>query len=149
MLKMWATRTIENPAAVRMAAMTPGTVQGTMQVPFPTVGRETYLSKIKGAGIFKRAEDAPVERVPLKELNGIQQTVNSERLAGYVENPKVKAGTRAPGHGGLIDKPVVVRVGGKLYIHDGHHRAAAAKIRGDIDISSRVVDLDADPGFQK
>lgn len=142
-LKTWAGQMSKDPVAAKMKALVPGTSEGTAKVPFPIVGRETYLSKIKGSGIFKRAEDAPKVRVPLDKLTGIQQTVNTERLSKYVDDPKsVKSGTRAPGHGGLIDLPVVVKKDNKLFIHDGHHRLTAAKLRGEPDARVRFVNLD-------
>jgi hypothetical protein len=133
----------EDPARARMTVMAPGESEGTLAVPFPTTTREAYLGQVRGAGIFKRAEQAPLVRVPLSSLMGIQRSVNVERLAKYVDDPTaVKPGTRGAHHGGLVDVPVVVRKGGKLYIHDGHHRLSAARVRGEKDARVRLVDLD-------
>jgi hypothetical protein len=52
-------------------------------------------------------------------------------------------GTRAPGHGALIDLPIIVKMGGELFVHDGHHRLSAAHLRGEATARVRLVDLDA------
>lgn len=121
----------------------PGDRPGTLRHPFRVIDRGEYLGMIKGAGIFKRAEDAPIEDVPLAKLHGVQKTVNAQRLDEHVSNPGlVPKGTRGAGHGGLTDLPTVVRVNGVDAIHDGHTRASAAFLRGQKSIKARVVDLD-------
>jgi hypothetical protein len=84
---------------------------------------------------------APVERVLLKGLvsNG-QESVRTDQVAHYISN-KGDKGTR---HGkASTDHPIVVRVGGKEVVFDGHHRVTAAMLRGEKDIRARHVDLDA------
>ena len=124
----------------------PATGEGALRHPFATVPREKYLSMIKPFGsIAKRTHDAPIALVNLHELTGIQESINAERLNQHASNPKlVPEGTRAAGHGGLVDRAVVVRHGGKLYIHDGHHRLTAAVLRGATTAKVRFVDLDGE-----
>jgi hypothetical protein len=123
--------------------MEPSGTAGAVRVPFPVASRSSYLSKIKGKGIFEKAEKTTPTDVPLDQLHAIQRTVNVEQLTNYANDPgRVKPGTRAPGHGGLIDKPVVVKVDGKMHIHDGHHRLAAQMMKGATHAKARVIDLD-------
>lgn len=112
-------------------------------VPFPYADKTAYKSQHTNREINRAIENAPVERVPLNELHAIQHSVKADRVAQYIAHPDaVPAGTRDPKHGGLIDKPIVVVSGGVLYLHDGHHRATAAKLRGEQTIEARVADLD-------
>ena len=144
-LKEFASAMKESPLMTKMRLLTPGTTPGSLQHPFPVKLREDYLEMIKGKGIFKRAENTPVTKVPLSSLTAIQRNVNMERLAQHLEDPRlVEEGTRAPGHGGLVDHILVVRTGGKNFIHDGHHRLAACFLRGQKEAPARVVNLDAE-----
>lgn len=129
----------------RGVAQLPPVRAGAFQVPLEGTDRAAYLKAIKGAGVYKRAETAPVEHVPIKDLRAIQRSVNEERVHQYVKDPKTTpTGKRAPGHGGLVDLPLVVRVNGEMCLHDGHHRVTAAKLRGKTHVRARVVDLDKD-----
>ena len=143
-LKTWASAHATDPVGTRLKLLTPSLTPGTVQHPFPVESRESYLASIKGAGVFKRAESAPVVRVPLKGLIGVQSTINMERVMQHASDPsKVAPGTRGAHHG-LVDHVVLVKKNGKLFIHDGHHRATAAALRGQMDIKARLVDLDAE-----
>jgi hypothetical protein len=142
-LKEWASARKESPLETKIRAMPPGERPGSVLHPFPVAVRAEYLAKIRGKGIFKRAEGVEPQKVSLAGLTAIQKSVNVEKLAQHVENPNlVGKGTRAPGHGGVVDHPVVVKVGGKSYVHDGHHRCCAAHVRGQGSVLARVVDLD-------
>lgn len=141
-LRAWA-EARSTPEAVRTAGLEPGARPGTVAVPFPQVLHEDYKAIVRGKGIPKRVEKAPTERVPLAQLTAIQKTVNVERLENHLADPHLIArGARKIGSGMKTDRPVVVRAGGKAYLHDGHHRATAAMLRGETDIKARVVDLD-------
>jgi hypothetical protein len=145
-LTEWAKRnagSYDERLATKVAMLPPGGSPGTVRHPFKVIPREEYLAKVRGKGIYRLAEKAPIVDVSLGELNGIQRTINTERLMAHLKNPGMIAkGQRAPGHGGLIDKPLIVKVGGQLCIHDGHHRCSAAKLQGDSTIRARYVDLD-------
>lgn len=135
-----------NPAERATRMLRPGDSRGTSKVPFPVADREAYLAMTKEAGsIAKRTHGAPIALVNLRDLHAIQHTVNDERLMQHAESPDLVApGTRGSGHGGLIDRPVVVRKDGVLYIHDGHHRLTAATLRGQETAKVRLVDLDGE-----
>ena len=133
-------------AEVKALALEDGAYEGTAKQPFPMAERAVYLAAIRGKGVADRTHTAPVGRIRLDALKGIQLTVNRERLAQHMRDPElVPAGQRAPGHGMRVDLPVVVRVGGHYCIHDGHHRLSAARLRGETSARVRFIDLDADP----
>lgn len=143
-LRAWAAHTVNAPPPDPTLRLNAGDKPGVVRHPFRLADREAYLRQVRGSGVFKRAEDAQIQEVALAELWGLQRHVNVERLQAHYDNPTlIPAGTRAAGHGGLVDVPTVVRVGGKLYAHDGHHRATAAHLRGQPSIRARIVDLDA------
>lgn len=138
-----ASETAEKRASWRLKSLLKGERDGTVRHPFPVTNREDYIAQIKGRGIPKRVDEAPIKSVPLSELHGIQKTVNVERLSQHLEDENlVPEGQRSPHAGMLVDLPVVVKLGGKDYLHDGHHRATAAWVRGERAIGARVVDLD-------
>jgi hypothetical protein len=147
-LKRWAV-TFADPeerASARMKALPPGLAEGTYVVPFKRGSRSEYLAKIKGAGVYKRADKLEPTPVKLSELTAIQRTVNAERLKQHLDNPGlIPRGKRAAGHGGVIDAPLVIRKDGQMWLHDGNHRATAAMLRGEDSINARVVDLDTEP----
>lgn len=117
---------------------------GSSRVPFEVVDRDEYKAMIKGKGIFKRAENVEPTEVSLKGLKTPQKTVNDERVTHYYDGASIPQGTRAPGHGGLIDCPVFVLKNGVHTIHDGNTRSTAAVLRGEKTIKARVVVLDDD-----
>ena len=144
-LKDFAVKMKESPLITKMRLLAPGVTPGSLQHPFPVKLREDYLELVRGKGIFKRAENVQPSKVPLASLTAIQRGVNMERLAQHLEDPRlVEEGTRAPGHGGKVDLPVITKIGGKMFIHDGHHRLVGAHLRGQKLVSVRLVDLDAD-----
>lgn len=151
--KEWAKPTEEMNPMERAQRLHPGHAPGTSKVPFPVTDREAYLAMTKAAGsIAQKTHGAPIALVNLRDLNAIQTTVNDERLVQHLDRPDMVApGTRGAGHGGLVDKPVVVRKDGVLYIHDGHHRLTAATLRGQDTAKVRLVDLDGEhvPGAER
>lgn len=143
-LRAWAANEFA-PAAERARSMEPGSNEGTVRHPFPVVDRAEYLSRAKGAGIAALTHAAPIALVNLSDVHGIQESVNAERLRMHIDDPGIYAeGQRAAGHGALVDRPIVVKVGGKLIVHDGHHRLTAAHLRGQTTAKVRLVDLDGD-----
>jgi hypothetical protein len=60
-----------------------------------------------------------------------------ERIQEYVDNPNQPS----IGAEGPVEQSIIaVRVGDTLYVVEGKHRIAAAKIRGDASITMRVID---------
>ncbi len=142
-VRAWARRSVVDRLGVRIRAMEPGARPGTALVPFPRIDAGEYKKLVRGKRISERAEKAPVRPVPLAELTAIQRTVNLERLEQHARDPKLnRPGLRSPGHGGLVDLPIVVRQGGKSFLHDGHHRSVGALLRGERSVRARVVDLE-------
>lgn len=142
-LRTWAGAKGASSPGDSASRLRPGDKPGTLRHPFRVIDRQEYLGQIRGAGVFRRAETAPVEDVPLAGLHSPQRTVNAQRLDEHLANPGlIPEGTRGAGHGGLTDLPTVVRVGGKMIVHDGNHRASSAFLRGQKSIKARVVDLD-------
>ncbi len=104
---------------------------------------DQMIAAIQGAGIPKRLDKIRPTSVPLDSLSAFQGTVNAERVAQYAHDPgMVPKGKRAVHTGQLVDTPVIVKLGGHNVVHDGNHRVAAAKLRGESSIKARVVDLD-------
>lgn len=147
-VKEWAANEFAPPEQ-RAQYLRPGAVDGTAEHSFPVADRSTYLQAIEGHNIAQKSHAAPIAKVSLDQLVGIQGTINRERLGQHLANPKMNVeGTRASGHGMLIDRPVVVKVGGTFYIHDGHHRLTAQALRGLPTAKVRLIDLDAEnPDF--
>ena len=134
-------------ASVRARTLDDGQFEGTAKHPFPVTDREAYLSAVKEAGIARLSRKAPVGRVRLDAIKGIQGTVNRERLNQHLRDPRlIPDGARGSGNGALIDLPIVVKLGGEYYVHDGHHRLTAAHLRGEVDARVRLVDLDGKTG---
>jgi hypothetical protein len=151
--KEWARPDEELGPMDRAKRLHPGGSAGTSKVPFPVADRDAYLAMTREAGsIAQKTHGAPIALVNLSDLHAIQNTINDERLEQHLASPDMVApGTRGSGHGGLVDKPVVVRKDGILYIHDGHHRLTAAAMRGQDTAKVRLVDLDGEhlPGADR
>lgn len=113
------------------------------EVPFPYAEREAYKQGLSNRGVREAIESAPITRIPIQNLNAIQRTIRARTVREYIEDPDlVPEGTRHARHKGLVDLPIVVQRGGIRYIHDGHHRLTAAKLRGEDAATVRLVDLD-------
>ena len=81
-----------------------------------------------------RVGDGPM-LLNTKDLIATQHTVRGptvERLAR-----EIKAGTRKPGK----DTIVVVKVGSKLFLYDGHHRATVGKALGQTQMLAHVFEV--------
>lgn len=138
--RLWVDPEKQSLGVVRLKLESSGSA-GSSKVPFQVADKDAYKAMIRGKGIFKRAEMAPIEDVDLGKIKAIQRTVNDERVSQHFEGRLYPEGTRAPGHGGLIDYPVIVKNGDDYFCHDGHHRCTAAKLHGDKSIRARVVDI--------
>ncbi len=128
----------------RIKELAQGEKPGSAKHPFRTIDRESYLGAVRGSGIARLSQNAPIALVNLRDLVAIQGSVNAERVGHHLEDPALyQPGARAPGHGMLVDRPVVVRKNGMLFIHDGHHRLTARHLSGHETAKVRFVDLDA------
>lgn len=111
--------------------------------PFPYADREEYKSKHSNEAINAAIKAAPVVSIPLKGLHAIQHSVKPEQVDRYLHDPTLKyLGEKHPKARTPIDHPIVIQSGGKRYIHDGHHRATSALLRGDREFEARFVNLD-------
>lgn len=72
------------------------------------------------------------KRVPIKSLIALQPRVDPE---------KIESMRRKMGKSATLKKPLVVRWGGRNYLADGHHRAAAAWLNGADHIDAKFLDL--------
>lgn len=144
-LKAWAQNEFEPPEH-RLKYLPTGADDGRAQVQWPNVDNSVYKAMLAPYGsIAARTHRAPIALVRLDQLTAIQGHVNKERLAQHLADPHIyPEGTKASGHGGLIDRPVVVKLNNELYIHDGHHRLMAQHLRGLSTAKVRLVDLDAE-----
>ncbi len=142
-MKRWA-EVAHDRAAMAMRRLEPAGA-GRLAMPLPHITNEEYRGIIRGAGIVRRVDSAPIEDVPIASITSIQGSLNAERLAEYVGGKKVRPGQRKPSSGMLCDRPIIVRKGGVSYSHDGNHRIVAAMLDGEKTIRARVVDLDAAP----
>jgi hypothetical protein len=147
-LKSWAQNEFAGPER-RAQYLEPGDVDGTAKHAFPAFDRDAYLASIAWAGsIAARTHRAPIAVVRMDQLVAIQGTINRERLGQHIADPHLHPeGAKASGHGGLIDRPIVVKVDGQFFIHDGHHRLTARHLRGFDTAKVRLVDLDAERGM--
>ena len=144
-LRQWAKKKGPDLGEERKTSLDMGHTPGTAKHPFKVEDRAKYLEGIKGARVAARTRDAKVVKVPMSALRGTQGTVNREKLDAHIKDPNhIKDGTLSSGSGALIDRPIVVKKNGVHYIHDGHHRATAAHLRGQQHLECRLIDLDAD-----
>ncbi len=76
---------------------------------------------------------APFREVPLAGLRALQRTLGPESVTHFLRHPDAPADTAV----------MVLRFDGRDYVTNGHHRVAAAKLRGDRTIRARYLDVDA------
>jgi hypothetical protein len=132
-------------AKAKLAKMPVSETNKGVKVPFPFADKAAYKDRFSNSEINAAIESAPHRDVPLDQLHSIQHSVKPERVAQYIDHPDaVPEGAEHPTAKTPIDEPVVVKYGGKLFLHDGHHRSAAALLTGKKSIRARLVDLDSD-----
>lgn len=71
------------------------------------------------------------------KLWATQNGVESDRVASFIKDPGLDKGE---------DTPRIYRFQSRLYVHDGHHRIAAALLRGDSGIKVRYLEDEMSPG---
>jgi hypothetical protein len=133
-------------AALRKLGKLPPSDNGKgATVPFPYRDKTNYKSKHPPGAIRDAIRDAPIKRVDLAGLHAIQQSIQTSVVWKYLEDPdaasgRVNARTKTPS-----DLPIVVQQDGVRYIHDGHHRLTAEKLRGATTARVRFIDFDKTP----
>lgn len=116
---------------------------GTRKHPFRVTDRDAFLKSIEGKNLAEKTHEAPVVSVPMDSIVATQKRVDSERLAGYLTGEvKRTKGQCARGSGALIDVPIAVKMGGTIFLRDGHHRMTAEWFRGSRVANVRLIDLD-------
>lgn len=110
---------------LREAEWQPGTLpdRGIMPVPFPVLYQHQTWDKRD-----PRLVNAPLARIPLRDVHATQRTVEAETIAKFLQQPDM---------GG---PPVVTRTETGYAIVDGHHRLTAAKIRGEQTALVRIAE---------
>lgn len=131
--------TVRSPFGSRLAKAAPDEeLPSPFQVPQPAHGLYAYgRPSIHEAGAIGRQADQALSQgrfvttdVPLNRLTATQEGVTASSVQGFL-TPH-----------GPIDAPVVVRINGVDYIHDGHHRLAAEVARGRASARARLINLD-------
>ena len=110
-------------------------------VPFPVAMRQrTYARPVEPfVEAMKAAEEGTVR---LRDLVATQRTVNVGKLRTFIGRPDIVPEGKQGAIGQKVDLPIVVKYGGESYVHDGHHRLTAQKLRGKDTARAYVVDLD-------
>lgn len=113
------------------------------KTPFPYEGnvlgtlREDQVPRFFGA--LTNSEKLPKRKVKLSELTAMQNRVDTGKVEALAEN----------GAAGGSKLPVVVQHDGRLWIADGHHRLAAAWLRGEETAEVRFKDLEPETNVMK
>jgi hypothetical protein len=94
--------------------------RGMMPAPFPVLNQHIPNDP--------RFLDAPLRRVPLQQVHATQRTVDAENVKRFIDDPT------------LGGKPVVALHDKGYAIVDGHHRLAAARLRGETYALAHVVE---------
>lgn len=137
------------PQALAKLRELPHAEHGVRPPPPLVVGsKDAYHAACARAGypghLAPEIKAAPIVAVDVRGLHTIQQSVKADRVAQYLRNPALTPpDARSEKHGGPVGYPIVVKVGGVRWIHDGHHRLTAMVLRGEAKIRARFVDLDA------
>jgi len=139
----WAHRKLAEDRAEELLSEVPESSTGHgCAVPFPYADREEYKALASNREINAKIKSAPIEDVSLKDLQAIQHSVKPARVKQYIHHEGgAQIGELHPKAHTPVDHPVVVVANGKKYLHDGHHRATAAALRGEKTVKARVVRL--------
>jgi len=81
--------------------------------------------------------------VPLRgsKIYATQPRVTQRGIDTYLDNPEHKSGSGRPNYP-ANERPIFVKDGGDYYTLDGHHRTAAAMLRGDDHVEGHIYDAD-------
>ena len=130
--------------ALKRIEQTPPGIDDGMPHGFPLSPIPDYVI-VAQPGYRQKAANAPLVRVPLASLYATQLDVERGGTAFHVLHPDAVPPGLRKASGVHADKPIVVRFRGMLHIVNGHHRLAAAKLRGKTHARVRFVDLDDAP----
>lgn len=136
-----ATDTGVGRARAMLDLLPPSETGHGLAVPFPFKDRTGYQAGRDNKQINAAIERAPIVTVPLAGLYAIQHSIRESKVLYHLEHPR-SPGALHPDAGTPVDRPIVVQAGGVRYIHDGHHRLSADKLRGMQSAKVRLVDLD-------
>lgn len=103
------------------------------QPPALTAAERALVLRVKT--VRKAAHELPETTVILADINVTQNWVHRGPVDELVKDPSRVENAKEPA--------ILVRKSGALWLHDGHHRLAAASLRGDTMFSARLLDLDA------
>jgi 8-oxo-dGTP pyrophosphatase MutT (NUDIX family) len=84
-----------------------------------------------------------ITHVPLDgaKVYATQPRVTKRGVDHYLSNPEHKPGSGRPNYP-ANERPIFVKHGGDYFTLDGHHRTAAAMLRGDKSVEGHVYDAD-------
>lgn len=97
--------------------------RGQMPTPFPVLDKHCPIEKTDARWAL-----SPLKRIPLSYLHATQRTVDADNVKKFIDDPNL---------GGA---PLIVQTPDGLVIADGHHRASAARIRGEVSIVAHVME---------
>lgn len=103
------------------------------QPPALTTVERALVVRVKT--VRKAAHELPCATVSLADIHVTQNWVHKGPVDELVKDPSRTENAKEPA--------ILVRKSGALWLHDGHHRLAAASLRGDVLFSARLLDLDA------
>ncbi len=136
-----STRGPADAAAERLGELPKTGRPGWVRHPFPVASSDAYGGRVTRDA----AESADVREVPLDRLEGVQRHVSERKVRDYLERDgKAPEGARDQ-NGYPRDLPIVVETGGRLLIHDGHHRMTAQALLGHESAEARVVPIEPHP----
>jgi signal peptide peptidase SppA len=110
-----------------------------MRVPFKYRDRKEAYKNARDRSVISAAIRGSVYRdVPLEGLIATQRHVNDDRVHQYAQGVATPPAKHSP---------VVLEHRGRFYLHNGHHRAAAALERGETTLRARFASLDGPKKF--
>lgn len=112
--------------------------------PFQTTDRAEYKRAMEGKNMAELTHKATVTTLPFDVIHATQKRVSHERLAGHLSGDLRRHTGRQSKSGALIDLPIAVKMGGKIYLQDGHTRLTAQFLQGARAARVRLIDLDGD-----
>jgi hypothetical protein len=112
------------------------------------VGQHTGVHEFRGysgrENDFAHWHDkGEITHVPLhgSTIYATQARVTKRGVDSYLKDPDRRSGSGRPNYP-ANDRPIFVKHGGDYYALDGHHRTAAAMLRGDKSVEGHVYDAD-------